>query len=227
MNQRKDAPIGVFDSGVGGLTVAREIMRNLPHERIVYFGDTARVPYGSKSRETVIRYSRQIVRFLKTQEVKAIVVACNTASALALETIQQETDIPMLGVVEPGARVAAKTTRNKKIGLIGTRATVKSDLYRTMIQKTDPQKVIDQTPKLMRRSKLPIVKAKIGPKIMTLVADESIYDLIPVKKEVKADVSGIYIIGVRGLRGALTPPAKKKGWFARMKDKAVNMSKGK
>lgn len=90
-----------------------------------------------------------------------------------------------------------------------------------------PQKVIDQTPKLMRRSKLPIVKAKIGPKIMTLVADESIYDLIPVKKEVKADVSGIYIIGVRGLRGALTPPAKKKGWFACMKDKAVNMSKGK
>lgn len=90
-----------------------------------------------------------------------------------------------------------------------------------------PQMVIDQTPKLMRRSKLPIVKAKIGPKIMTLVADESIYDLIPVKKEVKADVSGIYIIGVRGLRGALTPPAKKKGWFARMKDKVVNMSKGK
>lgn len=90
-----------------------------------------------------------------------------------------------------------------------------------------PQMVIDQTPKLMRRSKLPIVKAKIGPKIMTLVADESIYDLIPVKKEVKADVSGIYIIGVRGLRGALTPPAKKKGRFARMKDKAVNMSKGK
>lgn len=139
MNQKKDAPIGVFDSGVGGLTVAREIMRNLPHERIVYFGDTARVPYGSKSRETVIRYSRQIVRFLKTQEVKAIVVACNTASALALETIQQETDIPMLGVVEPGARVAAATTKNKKIGLIGTRATVKSDLYRTMIQKTDPK----------------------------------------------------------------------------------------
>ena len=90
MNQRKDAPIGVFDSGVGGLTVAREIMRNLPHERIVYFGDTARVPYGSKSKETVIRYSRQIVRFLQTQNVKAIVVACNTASALALETIREE-----------------------------------------------------------------------------------------------------------------------------------------
>ena len=120
MKQRKDAPIGVFDSGIGGLTVAREIMRNLPHERIVYFGDTARVPYGSKSKETVIRYSRQIVRFLQTQEVKAIVVACNTASALALETIQKEIDIPIIGVVKPGAKVAAQTTRNKKIGLIGT-----------------------------------------------------------------------------------------------------------
>src|SRR5699024_9049604 len=94
MKQIKDAPIGVFDSGVGGLTVAREIMRNLPYEKIVYFGDTARVPYGSKSKETIIRYSRQIVRFLKTQEVKAIVVACNTASALALETISEETDVP-------------------------------------------------------------------------------------------------------------------------------------
>ncbi len=138
MNDRKNAPIGVFDSGVGGLTVAREIMRNLPGERIVYFGDTARVPYGSKSKETVLRYSRQIVRFLKTQNVKTIVVACNTASALALETIQQETDIPMIGVVKPGAKVAAETTRNNKIGLIGTSATVKSDLYRTIIQEINP-----------------------------------------------------------------------------------------
>ena len=128
MKQLKDAPIGVFDSGVGGLTVAREIMRNLPKEKIVYFGDTARVPYGSKSKETIIRYSRQIVRFLKTQDVKAIVVACNTASALALETISAETDLPMIGVVEPGAKVAVETTRNKKIGLIGTRATVKSEI---------------------------------------------------------------------------------------------------
>ena len=88
-----------------------------------------------------------------------------------------------------------------------------------------PQMVIDQTPKLMRRSKLPIVKAKIGPKIMTLVADEAIFDLIPVKKEIKADVSGIYIVGVRGLRGSLTPPAKKKGWFKRMKEKAASAQK--
>lgn len=139
MNVNREAPIGVFDSGVGGLTVAREIMRNLPHERIVYFGDTARVPYGSKSKETVIRYSRQIVRFLQTQEVKAIVVACNTASALALEEIQKDIDIPIIGVVKPGAKVAARTTKNKKIGLIGTRGTVKSDLYRTTIQKEDPE----------------------------------------------------------------------------------------
>lgn len=139
MKQLKDAPIGVFDSGVGGLTVAREIMRNLPREKIVYFGDTARVPYGSKSKETIIRYSRQIVRFLKTQNVKAIVVACNTASALALETISSETDLPMIGVVEPGARVAVETTRNKKIGLIGTRGTVKSGLYQKVIQEADPE----------------------------------------------------------------------------------------
>ena len=139
MNQNKQAPIGVFDSGVGGLTVAREIMRNLPSERIVYFGDTARVPYGSKSKEIVLKYSRQIVRFLQTQNVKAIVVACNTASAMALETIREEIDIPIIGVVKPGAKVAAQTTRNKKIGLIGTRGTVNSELYPAIIHEYDPQ----------------------------------------------------------------------------------------
>ena len=95
------APIGVFDSGVGGLTVAREIMRQLPNENIVYFGDTARVPYGSKSKDNIIRFSRQIIRFLKTKNVKAVVIACNTASALALETVQKETDLPILGVIVP------------------------------------------------------------------------------------------------------------------------------
>ena len=109
----RDAPIGVFDSGVGGLTVAREIMRNLPSEKIVYFGDTARVPYGSKSRDTVIRYSRQIIHFLKEQQVKAIVIACNTASAFALDAVQHEQDIPVLGVIGAGAKVAAEETVNK------------------------------------------------------------------------------------------------------------------
>ena len=102
-----NAPIGVFDSGVGGLTVAREIMRQLPDERMVYFGDTARLPYGTKSKATVIRYSLQIVRFLKTKGVKAIVVACNTATAQALEEIQAEVDIPVLGVIGAAARVAS------------------------------------------------------------------------------------------------------------------------
>ena len=116
----RNAPIGVFDSGIGGLTVAREIMRQMPQERIVYFGDTARVPYGSKSQETVLRYSRQIIRFLKTQGVKAIVIACNTASACALETVKQELDIPIIGVIYAGARTAAEATHNGKIGVIGT-----------------------------------------------------------------------------------------------------------
>ena len=133
------APIGVFDSGVGGLTVAREIMRNLPDERIVYFGDTARVPYGSKSQETVIRYSRQIVRFLQTQHVKAIVIACNTASALALDAIEGELDIPILGVLRPGAKVAAETTKNKRVGVIATESTIRSGMYGRYIKAHDPE----------------------------------------------------------------------------------------
>ena len=118
-NLSNEAPIGVFDSGVGGLTVAREIMRQLPHENIVYFGDTARVPYGSKSKNNILRFSRQIIRFLRTKGVKAIVVACNTVSALALETVQEESDIPILGVIVPGARVAVQSTKNDIIGEIG------------------------------------------------------------------------------------------------------------
>ncbi len=132
-----NSPIGVFDSGVGGLTVAREIMRQLPNERIVYFGDTARVPYGNKSKETVTRYSRQIVRFLETQQVKAIVVACNTASAYALEDLEKEVDLPMIGVVKPGARTALAATANKKIGVVATEATISSGIYSRYIEEYD------------------------------------------------------------------------------------------
>lgn len=128
------APIGVFDSGVGGLTVAREIMRQIPNERLIYFGDTARVPYGSKSKETVTKFSKQIVSFLKTQNVKAIVVACNTASAYALEEIEKELDIPVIGVVKPGARVATEVTKNKKVGVIATAGTIQSQIYTEYIQ---------------------------------------------------------------------------------------------
>lgn len=135
----KNAPVGVFDSGVGGLTVAREIMRQIPNERIVYFGDTARVPYGSKSKETITRFSRQIVRFLQTQEVKAIVVACNTASAYALEELEAEVDIPIIGVVKPGAKVAAETTSNGKIGVIATEGTIGSQIYSRYIKEINPR----------------------------------------------------------------------------------------
>ena len=138
VNMDRNAPIGVFDSGIGGLTVAREIMRQMPQERIVYFGDTARVPYGSKSQETVLRYSRQIIRFLKTQGVKAIVIACNTASACALETVKQELDIPIIGVIYAGARTAAEATHNGKIGVIGTEATIRSGIYTREMQKLRP-----------------------------------------------------------------------------------------
>lgn len=133
-----NAPIGVFDSGVGGLTVAREIMRQIPNERIVYFGDTARVPYGSKSKDIITKYSRQIIRFLLTENVKAIVIACNTASAFALDTMQKEFDIPIIGVLKPGAKVAAKTTVNGRIGLIGTEGTIHSGMYAQFIKSIKP-----------------------------------------------------------------------------------------
>ncbi len=127
------APIGVFDSGVGGLTVAREIMRQMPNEKIIYFGDTARVPYGNKSKDTVTRFSQQIVRFLKTFDVKTIVVACNTASAYALEELEKESDIPIIGVVKPGAKAACEVTKNGKIGVIATKATISSGIYNQYI----------------------------------------------------------------------------------------------
>ena len=134
----RNLPVGVFDSGVGGLTVAREIFRNLPNEKIIYFGDTARVPYGNKSKETIIRYSQQIAKFLLSQNVKAIVIACNTASSLALNELKEELDIPVIGVVEPGARAAAAATKNGRIGVIGTEGTINSGLYTEFIKKIRP-----------------------------------------------------------------------------------------
>ena len=142
----KNAPIGVFDSGVGGLTVVREIMRQIPNEKIVYFGDTARVPYGSKSKDTITRFSRQIVRFLQTQDVKAIVIACNTASAYALDELEKEVNIPIIGVVKPGAKVAAQTTKNGKIGVIATEGTISSGIYSSYIKE------IKQDAKVIRKA---------------------------------------------------------------------------
>lgn len=132
-----NAPIGVFDSGVGGLTVVREIIRQIPNETIVYFGDTARVPYGSKSQKTIITYTREIIKFLLDKDVKAIVIACNTASALALETVKKEVSIPIIGVVEPGTRAAKSATQNKNIGVIGTEATINSGIYNKLLSQMD------------------------------------------------------------------------------------------
>lgn len=133
-----DAPIGVFDSGIGGLTVAHEIMRQLPGESIIYFGDTARVPYGPKSPDTVCRYSREIARFLREQDVKAIVIACNTATAHALNALRAELPIPVIGVVEPGARAAVRASAGGHIGVIGTAGTVRSGAYERAIRALDP-----------------------------------------------------------------------------------------
>ncbi len=140
------APIGVFDSGIGGLTVVRELMRQLPNESIVYFGDTARVPYGPKSPETVRRYSREIGAFLLEQGVKAIVVACNTATAHALPTLRDELPVPVVGVVEPGARAAVRASRTGEIGVIGTVGTVNSGAYERAIHAIAPHARIRALP---------------------------------------------------------------------------------
>jgi len=132
-------PIGVFDSGLGGLTVVKELFVALPEENIVYFGDTARVPYGTKSRETIIRYSREIVSVLLKHKVKMIVVACNTASSLALDVIRQECPVPIIGVIDPGAKKAALSTKSKKVGIIATQSTVKSGKYAKRLKDFEPK----------------------------------------------------------------------------------------
>lgn len=132
--QDSSAGIGVFDSGIGGLTVVREIIRQIPNEKIIYFGDTARVPYGSKSKDTIIKYSSQISKFLLSKNVKAIVIACNTASAYALEILQKEVSVPVIGVIYAGAKEASRITKNRRVGVIGTRATISSQIYKKNIQ---------------------------------------------------------------------------------------------
>lgn len=135
----KDGAIGVFDSGIGGLTVLKELLTRLPGESFIYFGDTARVPYGTKSVETVLRFSRENVTFLLDQSVKFIVVACNTASASAVPRLQREFRIPILGVIEPGVRAAVDKTKTSKIGVIGTAGTIRSDAYQNGIKQLDPR----------------------------------------------------------------------------------------
>jgi glutamate racemase len=130
--------IGIFDSGIGGLTVLKELASALPLENTIYLGDTARVPYGIRSAETVTRYSFENTQFLLSQEIKMLVVACNTASAISLDAVKKEFPLPVIGVLEPGARAAAAATRTRKIGIIGTEATIASGAYEKAIRKLDP-----------------------------------------------------------------------------------------
>ena len=135
--QQKNRPIGIFDSGIGGLSVVKEVQRLLPGEKIVYFGDTARLPYGTKSKETITRFSLEIAHFLLTFRVKLIVVACHTASSFSLATLRRSLGVPVIGVVQPGAEEALSITRSGRIGILGTRATVQSGSYAKEIQKRD------------------------------------------------------------------------------------------
>lgn len=130
-------PIGIFDSGIGGLTVLREVSSMLPHEDIIYLGDTARVPYGIRSAETVARYSFECTDFLMGKCVKVLVVACNTVSAISLPEILARVSIPVIGVIDPGARASVTATRNKSIGVIGTEATIRSGAYNRAIRAID------------------------------------------------------------------------------------------
>ena len=156
MNNGSQEAIGVFDSGLGGLTVVKELSRHLPNERIVYFGDTARVPYGTKSAKTIIRYACEIVRVLVKHKVKMVVVACNTASSLALDVLKKEFNLPVLGVIEPGVRKAIDVTRNKRVGIIATSSTIKSGKY---------------TKKIVQLNKNIVVRAQACPLFVPLVEE--------------------------------------------------------
>lgn len=138
MNLFDNRPIGIFDSGVGGLTVFKELRALLPNENLIYFGDTARVPYGGKSAEVIARFSSEILDFLKLQNIKMVVVACNTASALALNKLKAQTELPVIGVIEPGVRAAIKAAKSDIIGVIGTKGTIASQAYQGRLERYKP-----------------------------------------------------------------------------------------
>jgi glutamate racemase len=141
-----ESAIGIFDSGVGGLTVLKAILHRFPGEEVIYLGDTARVPYGTKSPSTVLRYSLEAAAFLVAERVKMLVVACNTASAVALPALVERFSLPVVGVIEPGARRAVSITRNRRVGVIGTEGTVKSGAYAKALQALDPRIEVFSTP---------------------------------------------------------------------------------
>jgi glutamate racemase len=142
----KNRPVGIFDSGIGGLTVVKAVNRLLPNEDIVYLADTARFPFGNKSKSTIEKYSLEISEFLIHKDVKMIIIACNTASSLGIEAVRKVYDLPVLGVIGPGARTALKISKNRKIGVIGTRATINSGSYIKALKLVDPNVEIFSVP---------------------------------------------------------------------------------
>jgi len=140
--QASNSPIGMFDSGFGGLTVLKEVQKALPNEKIFYFGDTAHLPYGEKSPDAIVKYSLDVVRFLSEKEIKALVIACNTACAHAFKSIQAHCSIPVIGVIQPGAEKAAQSSKNKRIGVLATKGTVQSGEYVRAIQAIMPDATI-------------------------------------------------------------------------------------
>jgi len=167
--------IGMFDSGVGGLTVLKEVKALLPHEHIVYFGDTARLPYGNKSPQTVTRYALESALFLLTKGIKLLVIACNTSSAFALNILQKKLPIPVIGVIDPGAKEAVGHTKNGRIGVIGTKGTIKSTAYERSIKKISPDTAVISRPCPLF---VPIVEEGLeNDEVAHLMAEKYLHDL--------------------------------------------------
>ena len=164
--------IGIFDSGVGGLTVLKAIRKHYPRVDIVYLGDTARVPYGTKSKDTVIRYSLECAEFLKEKGVELLVVACNTASSYALEVLRSKFDFPVFGVIEPGVQEAIKKTKNKKVGVIGTPATIKSQAYQKLLKLFGYEVVAKACPLFVPLVEEGILEGEIARKVVEYYLSE-------------------------------------------------------
>ena len=178
MKSKNDKNIGIFDSGVGGLTVASEIFKILPDEDVIYFGDTARCPYGPRSQKIIQEFSLQNVNFLLSQKVKFIVIACNTSSAFALDFLKERFEVPLMGVIEPGAKAAVKMTKNGRIGVIGTIGTISSHSYKDAIYKFDKKVLVFSHPCPLF---VPLVEeGSLDKKATYLIAEEY---LSPLKKQ--------------------------------------------
>jgi len=202
MLNEKERSIGIFDSGIGGLTVLKEIVKEMPYESTIYLGDTARVPYGIRSPETVMRYSFENTRFLSSKNIKLLVIACNTSSSISLVSIKTSISIPVIGVIEPGVKAAVRATKNKKIGIIGTEATIQSGSYKKSIEAIDGTVDVFSVPCPLFVSLVEegwtegTITSLVAEKYLTEIKDKGIDTLVlgcthyPLLKKVIANVMG-------------------------------------